>query len=176
MPGRVYAQYTEYFNSFTQFLYLLFLLTRLRPVILQSSRGTPTGPAVLPPSVSSYLAEVLSLHPDVVAALWTALRPFFPDLEEHNYTVGVDDLFRQHGRNYELGKSFNHVLPSFVSLLKPNVGGENLYPPTDRCLRTECPRFDGGSLSMDISVDCRLFTLHRGVLNVRSHSTYCAGQ
>lgn len=105
MPLRVYTQFAEYFEDYRVFLYLLFLLTRLRPVILKSSPDSPTGPAVLPPAVAAYLVDSLRLAPNLIARLWTALRPFLPDLVETNYSRDVDDFFRVHGRTHALGKS-----------------------------------------------------------------------
>lgn len=100
----IHAQFSEYFEDYRHFLYLLFLITRLRPVILKSSPGNPSGPSVLPPAVSAYLVDALRLPSSLIAVLWTALQPFLTELVEDDYSHGVDDLARLYGRTHGLGE------------------------------------------------------------------------
>lgn len=55
------------------------------------------------------------------------------------------------------------------------IGAANLEPPVERCIRPQCTVQGGGLLAKDVPVECRLFTLRRGVLPVHQISSYCSG-
>lgn len=56
------------------------------------------------------------------------------------------------------------------------LGAETFYPPHRICTRDTCPwNQNQNALTDPIPVECRLFTLQRGVLPVVSTSLYCRG-
>lgn len=105
MPLSVYTQYCDYFEDYGVFLDLLMLLTTLHPIILMSYPASPDGPPVLPGAVSAYIVECLNLPPNVVAQLWTTLRPFLHELLDRDWGQRHDDHFRLHSREHNLGGS-----------------------------------------------------------------------
>lgn len=175
MPLRVYAKYIEYFDNHQQFLLLLAYLARLRHLILLSDPHEQHGPEQLPANVLAYLEDWIKLESRVLARLWIDIRPYIHTLSDTDYRREVDDSFRMTGRAHGLGSSDpvqSIVYPTHFRLL---LGAENLSPPTLRCIRPECPVPGGGLLAVPITVECRLYSLHRGVLPLQSTSTYCAG-
>lgn len=108
MPLSVYTQYRDYFEDYGVFLDLLFLLTTLRPIIFRSYPDSPDGPPILPGAVSAYLVESLDLRPNVIAQLWSALRPFIHDLLDRDWVQRHDDHFRLHARENNVGQLSSH--------------------------------------------------------------------
>lgn len=103
MPGRVYAAFIDHFDNFDQFLHLLFRLARLRPSILRAAPNEDLGPDSLPAPIAAYLEACVRLHPQVIARLWTELRPFIPELNDTDYRSQIDDSFREEGRAHGIG-------------------------------------------------------------------------
>lgn len=121
MPLSVYTQYRDYFEDYGVFLDLLFLLTTLRPIIFRSYPESPDGPPILPGAVSAYLVESLDLRPNVVAQLWTALRPFIHDLLDRDWGQRHDDHFRLRARENNVGQSISPHLQAdtFIDIYIP---------------------------------------------------------
>lgn len=175
MPLRVYAKYIEYFDNHQQFLLLLAYLARLRHLILLSDPGESHGPEQLPANVLAYLEDWIKLEPRVLARLWIDIRPYIHTLSDTDYRREVDDSFRMTGRAHGIGGSDHLQSIVHSTHFRLLLGAENLSPPTLRCIRPECPVPGGGLLAVPITVECRLYSLHRGVLPLQSTSTYCAG-
>ncbi|KAJ6542571.1 hypothetical protein B0H19DRAFT_1170950 [Mycena capillaripes] len=122
---------------------------RIWPEIINEHKNNLL-PELLPKNISQFLVSVLQLDHGHVQLCWIAFHDIIERLELE-INVADDDLFRLHG-------------------LENKIGAAAIHPPYKQCPRPECAKT---VLGEPREYESRLYTLHRGVLPILSHSTYC---
>ncbi|KAJ7227497.1 hypothetical protein GGX14DRAFT_347217 [Mycena pura] len=149
--------------KYTQVEQFLQLVRRLWPEIVPPQCSQPI---ILSTHIIEFLAAVLQIDAALVHLSWHA----FGDLGQSFFcepVQSIDDTFRIHGHDHQLGKSFLLQHPKFLTYV---LGPETIGPPMSLCPRPEC---DYHKLGEELVVEARLYTLHRGILPIFSKSLYC---
>lgn len=148
--------------QFTQIQQFLILGQRLF-----HSLGVLEIPFELPVEMQKFLAEVLHVDLNTIQLCWAGLKDVIAIMDPLNI-IEQDNLFRTYGPALAVGAS----IPSFVEHVSqiPSTGALILSPPFQQCPHDTC---EHQSLVDEISLECRLFTLRRGVLPVVATSKYC---
>ncbi|KAJ7759415.1 hypothetical protein DFH07DRAFT_1023762 [Mycena maculata] len=141
--------------SFKQTLRFTRLLSNLKNdiILVQPSRILTTeAPAVLPPSIKTFLAAALVISEELVVTTWKSLRHDIWDLPSEALSEEDEGLFRAHG-------------------WKVSITSLTIYPPSHHCTNPVCGR--KSPMKRAEAHQVVVYTLSSGVIPAWSVQLYC---